>query len=86
MTSGRLTKRAMLQRDELEEILFAISIAMDLLDEIIIRTHQAMRRTHLVFDVLNPAIERLSAIQQRLTYAHRGLHAYWQSKQEDSWQ
>lgn len=82
---GRLIKSGEIMRDDFEEILFAVSVAIEDLDEIIIRNRQAVRRTQLVSDVLNPGIERLVSTQRSLSSVRDDLKAFWSQRQNGNW-
>jgi hypothetical protein len=65
--------------------MFALNQAERDLDEVILRSQQAVRRTNLVADVLIPAIERLLQIRGRVHAAKTALNEVWLAGQEDLW-
>ena len=82
---GRLTSAGQERRDKVEAALFALSSAIVMIDEVILRVNQAMRRTRLVDPVLVPALERLVEIRADVVVARQELSDYWSDRQSDRW-
>lgn len=84
--AGRLKTKNAEKRDQVETAMFALKRAERDLDEVILRSQQAVRRTNLVADVLIPAIERLIQIRGRVRTAKSALNEAWLAGQEDLWE
>jgi len=82
---GRLRKNDTSERDNIETAQAALSGMLVHVDECILRSHQAMQRSSLVIDVLEPAIRRLEAIRSELRLAQKSLNAVWLKGQERKW-
>jgi hypothetical protein len=73
-------------RDDIETAMFMLrSIERDL-DEVILRNDQAIRRTSLVSEVLEPAIQRLAQIRKRVRVARSSMSAAWINGQARRWE
>lgn len=83
--AGRLKTKDAEKRDQVETAMFALKRAERDLDEVILRSQQAVRRTNLVADVLIPAIERLVQIRKRVRVAKAAMNEAWLAGQEDLW-
>lgn len=83
--SGRLTIDGAARRDQIEDAMAALYRINKDIDEIILRTQQANRRSALVHPVLDPAIERLHEIRQRVQVARKLIGDYWASEQNRRW-
>jgi hypothetical protein len=86
IVAGRLKTKNAEKRDQVETAMFMLIHAERDLDEVILRSQQAVRRTSLVADVLNPAIERLLQIRGRVRVAKGSLNEAWLAGQEDLWE
>lgn len=84
--AGRLKTKNSEKRDQVETAMFALKRAERDLDEVILRSQQAMRRTSLVADVLDPAIERLVQIRKRVRVAKRAMNEAWLTGQAERWE
>jgi phosphoglycolate phosphatase-like HAD superfamily hydrolase len=82
---GRLTDTAEARRDHLENAMFQLGGVLVDLDEAILRTQQAMRRTPWVLDVLDPAVVRLVKVGQQVRMAKAELNIFWTNEQEAKW-
>jgi ABC-type transporter Mla subunit MlaD len=67
------------QRDHIEQALAHMAGILTDLDEVILRNRQAVRRTDLVKDVLDPALARLVGIQHELEEAQDELVQAWRA-------
>jgi hypothetical protein len=85
MSKGRLTDEARLHRDQLERIIFELGPILPALDEVILRSKQAVRRTPIVAPVLEPAIFRLEEIRQRINNITLALGEIWTNGSERKW-
>lgn len=83
--SGRLTIEAGQQRDRIETMLFLLRAALRDLDEVSIRSQQAIKRTPLVTDVLAPGLERLTTIQEYIRRAHELAADQWHDGNNHRW-
>lgn len=73
------------RRDRIETALARVIKVLADLDEIILRTRQARRRSAVVQDVLDPAIERLIEMRDELESVQQELQAAWMNGQADKW-
>ena len=85
MTRGRLTKKRAAERDQVDQALYALSNSLIEIDEVILRNRQALRRSPLVGEVLEPAVERLASIRKRVRSAQRSLGDLWADGQTRRW-
>lgn len=85
MKRGRPSGKQQQERDYLE-IAQAELIGLERdLDEVAIRMRQAVRRTAMVSDVLEPGIERLNEIRHSLQLVHEKVNLAWSQGQEKDW-
>ena len=84
--AGRLKTKNSEKRDQVETAMMVLKSAERDLDEVILRSQQAMRRTSLVADVLNPAIERLVQIRKRVRVAKAAMNEAWLAGQAEKWE
>lgn len=84
--AGRLKTKNSETRDQVETAMMALKSAERDLDEVILRSQQAVRRTSLVADVLDPAIERLMQIRKRVRVAKRAMNEAWLTGQAERWE
>ena len=84
--AGRLKTKNTEKRDQVETAMFVLKRAERDLDEVILRSQQAVRRTGLVADVLDPAIERLMQIRKRVRVAKRAMNEAWLMGQAERWE
>ncbi len=84
--AGRLKTKNSETRDQVETAMMALKSAERDLDEVILRSQQAVRRTGLVADVLDPAIERLMQIRKRVRVAKRAMNEAWLTGQAERWE
>ena len=82
---GRLGIKAENQRDRVEQALFGLCSTLDLLDEVLLRMHQAMNRTSLVEAVLQPGVVRLERVHGLITVARQVLRELWEERQSEAW-
>jgi len=61
-----------------------VEVSLDL-DEVALRIRQAIRRSNLVIDVLQPASERLEEIHQDMRLAHSEIKKVWEEGQVKKW-
>lgn len=83
--SGRISNKRLAERDQVERALFAVSISQEDLDEVDLRTRQAIRRAPQTKDVLEPALERIAETRQRLSLSRRILAWLWRDGQSRQW-
>lgn len=84
--AGRLKNKAQKRRDYIEWAMFELRAAERDLDEVILRNKQAKRRTSLVDDVLDPAIERLIEIRKSVRRAKLAMNENWIEGQARRWE
>ncbi len=72
-------------KHQVEEALFALSTTIDLQNEVGLRIQQAVRRSPLVGDVLDPAVERLVEANRNVLRAHGLLSWLWSRGQKEGW-
>jgi len=77
-----IEKRHQDRLDEAQSILAAICVD---LDELILRMSQAIRRTSLFKDVLDPAVERLDLVRGEISRAQGNLNISWEEGQRKKW-
>jgi hypothetical protein len=83
--AGRLGRLVVEKRDHCESAqVLLVGLTMDV-DEIMLRSQQAMRRSDAVADVLAPAVERLRAMRDSLRLAHQELKDLWTEQQTTMW-
>lgn len=85
MKQGRLTNEGESDRDSVELALFALGFSLDLLEEGELRIRQAMQRTALVTDVLDPALDRLEMVRQQVRMARGVVKELWRTGQAGKW-
>lgn len=85
MKRGRPDKKSTKKRDCLEIAQAELIVLVRDLDEVIIRNRQAVRRTQLVADVLEPGIERLEEIKASILLVHENVNSAWNAGQERDW-
>jgi hypothetical protein len=56
------------------------------IDELILRNQQAMRRSGVVVEVLEPAVKRLERMRHELRLAQKELNAAWVEGQNRKWE
>jgi hypothetical protein len=66
--------------------MFALSSTLDLLEEVLLRMHQAMNRTALVAPVLMPGVVRMERIHGYIVLARQVLSELWEERQQNAWQ
>lgn len=86
MKPGRLKTKGTKKRDLVEVAMFELAVIERDLDEVILRNRQAIRRTGLVSDVLDPAIARLVEIRSRVRLAKRSMNDAWIDGQNKRWE
>ena len=84
--AGRLTIAAAISRDQIETCQAELVGMLAVVDELLIRTSQAMRRSPVVSDVLEPAVDRLSSLRSSLRLVQREMNTYWAEQQTIQWQ
>lgn len=84
--AGRLKNKSAARRDYVEWAMFELRTAERDIDEVILRSQQAKRRTSLVDDVLDPAIERLVEIRKRVKRAKLAMNENWIEGQAHRWE
>lgn len=78
---GRPARGTTIRRDAIESIeAEIIALQMDL-DELDMRTRQALRRTPVVNDVLGPAVTRLAQMRSSLGYIKTQFDIAWDQEQ-----
>jgi ABC-type transporter Mla subunit MlaD len=77
--SKRWTNKVQRRQDHIEQALAHMAGVLTDLDEVILRNKQAVRRTDLVKDVLDPALARLVEIQRELEEAQAELVQAWKA-------
>ena len=82
---GKLAKGLTARRDHVETAQAALMGLLVDVDEVILRNQQAMRRTGLVADVLEPAVKRLAEIRDDIRLAQRELGEAWSEAQSRRW-
>lgn len=85
MKRGNKPKEMAKKRNHLETAQAEMVGLVRDLDEVILRTRQAMRRTAIVVDVLGPAVERLAEIRKSLRVVHAEINEAWSDGQERNW-
>ena len=85
MPQGRLTNSADRKRSHLETAQAALANLQDDLDEISLRTRQAMRRTRVVEPVLLPSLDRLAQVREAVVMAQRELASFWHEQNDGAW-
>jgi len=69
-----------------ELALFALCFSLELQEEVEVRIRQAIKRTPLVADVLDPALSRLKEVRCQVRLARGVVRELWQSGQAGSWE
>jgi hypothetical protein len=82
---GRLTLKAEIRRDQIEEEMAVLARSLRDIDEILLRMQQAIRRSSIVYDVLGPAVERLLALRSSLRSAQSAIGLIWKEEQTRHW-
>ena len=85
MKPGRPFAKGTRARDALEGAQLELVGMLRDLDEVILRNRQAVRRTAVVMDVLDPGIDRLVEIRVGLLRLHELIKAAWVEGQESNW-
>ena len=75
--AGRPTNKQMEERDHLETALAEIQSIMVDMDELSLRTQQALNRTDLVRDTLEPAVQRLQHLRESLCLVRQEVRCAW---------
>lgn len=84
--AGRLIVDAATRRDHIETCQAELVCMISVVDELLIRNTQAMRRSPVVADVLSPAVDRLSSLRSSLRLVQREIGTYWAEQQTIHWQ
>ena len=63
----------------------ALAYVQDDLDEITLRTRQAVQRSKIVETVLLPSIDRLVQVRAAVVQAQRELASYWHEQNAEGW-
>jgi hypothetical protein len=74
------------RRDRLEVAVFSLGTALVELEEVLLRNRQAMRRTSLVVEVLDPAITRLESIRANLRQSQLAMAELWKEEEARRWE
>ncbi len=74
-----------IERDLLEEAQTLLLTASVDLDEVALRVRQAIRRTRLVADVLDPASERIERVRGDLKLIRQDLSEVWRERNQKKW-
>lgn len=82
---GRLSDGARVPRDQVETALMLLANMLVDVDELALRTKNAMRRSAEVTDLLGPAVDRIMALQADLIQAQEALKAFWDDGQRRKW-
>lgn len=82
---ARVRGRDAEQRDHIETAQAMLCGMLVNLDECILRNQQAMRRTSLVGEVLEPAVVRMEMLRAELRVVQRELTAAWLMGQAVKW-
>lgn len=85
MRTGPLKQGCEVGRNSIETVQIVIVDMMLDLDELRIRTEQAMRRTSSVADVLAPGLERLEKAQQNLELMQAELVKFAKAQHAARW-
>jgi hypothetical protein len=80
-----LTNESEASRDDVELALFALGFSLDLLEEGELRIRQAIQRTALVADVLDPALDRLEMVRRQVKMARGVVRELWRTGQAGKW-
>lgn len=81
----RMTKRRTRQREWMETVQVELVMVLMDLDEVILRTQQAVQRTAMVADVLDPSLKRLARIHKSLRLIKRTMDGYWEEADKHGW-
>jgi len=84
--AGRLIVDAATRRDRIETCQAELVCMISVVDELLIRNTQAIRRSPVVADVLSPAVDRLSSLRSSLRLVQREIGTYWAEQQTIQWQ
>ena len=85
MKKGRPSNKQLERRDHIEVAQAELIGLVRDLDEVILRNRQAVCRTTLVADVLEPSIERLNEIRTSLRRVHEEVNIAWAQGQANEW-
>ena len=81
----KLPTRLARRRSRIENVqAYLDGMVMDV-DEVILRVEQALRRTPLVSDVLDPSLDRLATIRGYVLRARAELSAAWHEGEASQW-
>lgn len=83
--AGRLNNNATHKRTRIETAQAELAGMQRDIDEIALRTRQAIRRTSIVQPVLSPALDRLAEIRNSLSIIKYELASYWSEEQSKRW-
>lgn len=86
MAPGRIRSADCQARDRIETALAILIGMQSMLDELALRNRQAMRRSPLVSDVLDPSNRRIAKIQTELKALQAELNRIWDIGQSERWQ
>lgn len=83
---GRVKNANVVERDHIEAAQAALCGLLVSVDECILRNQQAMRRTGVVVEVLEPAVVRMEMLRAELRVVQRELSAAWVEGQQRKWE
>jgi hypothetical protein len=83
---SKLSADRMRHRDHIETAQAELIILLRDVDEVILRTRQAIRRTPLVSDVLQPSMDRLAEIKDSLCCVQEHINSAWQDGEKVKWE
>lgn len=66
-----------MERDHIETAMAILLVTMTDLDELVVRNSQALRRSELVRDLLEPALDRLTVVKASISQAKHELDCLW---------
>lgn len=84
-SKGRVGAEGRIERDHLETAQAALVGVLVMISEVTMRNQQAIRRSKLVEDVLQPSVERLSEVGDELRLVQREIGAAWSEGQSRKW-
>ncbi len=85
MAPGRIKANDCQARDRIETALVILIGMQSILDELVLRNRQAMRRSPLVNDVLEPSNRRIAQLQTDLQALQVELNRIWELGQAEKW-